>query len=523
MDKAYDYDYIIIGSGFGGAVSALRLSEKGYRVLVIEQGKAYKAEGFPKTNRNVRKWLWIPALKFFGIQKMSFFRHVSVLSGVGVGGGSLVYANTLQKPKPPFFQNGSWSGLEDWEKELEPYYEMAWKMLGAIPNPYLAPADQSLKEMADAMDKPFSPTKVGVYFGKRDETVPDPYFDGEGPERTGCNLCGACMTGCRYNAKNTLDKNYLWLARRRGADIKAESKVIDIIPSGHRGAQGYQVIFKRSTVYFAPKQALTTKSVIFSGGVLGTIPLLLKLKKTHLPNLSDTLGMFVRTNNESLILNTVYKGRYRGQMSKGIAIGSIMTMDAHSHIETVRYGKGSGFWSMLMVPVVNERNFVLRFFKLLYRMLRTAPKRLKIWCTEDFGSNTSILLFMQHLDSTLQFKRGIFGMKTSIRKEEQKPTAFIPEALNFAKKYARSIQALPQVMFTESLTGIPSTAHILGGACMAEDSSKGVIDKDNRIFGYENMYVFDGSMISANPGVNPSLSITAITEYGMSKIKPKEI
>jgi len=255
--------------------------------------------------------------------------------------------------------------------------------------------------------------------------------------------------------------------------------------------------------------------------VLGTVPLLLKLKKTRLPNLSDQVGRMVRTNNESLTVHSVYRGAYTGKMADGIAIGSIMTMDENSHIEPVRYGKGSGFWSTVLVPVVNERNFFLRMAKLLGRLILTLPQKIKIMFARDFSANSSVLLFMQHLDSTIRFKRGLFGMRSAVDKQAKKPTAFIPEALRFARHYAKSIKAIPQVMFTETLTGIPSTAHILGGACMGADASQGVIDKDNKVFNYHNMYVFDGSMISANPGVNPSLTITAITEYGMSKIPPK--
>ncbi len=519
--KDFSYDYIIIGSGFGGAVSALRLTEKGYKVLVIEKGRFFKPEDFPKTNWQLRKWLWWPALRMFGIQKVSFFKHISVLSGVGVGGGSLVYANTLPKPKSPFFNQGTWQGLEPWERVLEPYYKKAYQMLGAAENPYLAPADLALKKIAEKMNKPFKPVKVSIFFGPKNKQVPDPYFNGNGPKRSGCNFCGACMTGCRYNAKNSLDKNYLYLAQKKGARILAEHEVIDIIPLNKNGSKGYEVVFKKSTAYFAKKKQLKTKGVIFSGGVLGTVPLLLKLKKTNLPLLSDMVGKMVRTNNESLIFNTVYKGHLKGKMSEGIAIGSIMTYDENSHIEPVRYGKGSGIWGLLAVPTVHQSNFVLRSLTLLYKIIKYLPVRLKMLLFDDFAANSVVLLFMQHLDSTIQLKRNRWGIYTSQEKEGIKPTAFIPEALHFAHKFSKTIKAIPMVLFTESVSGIPSTAHILGGACMGQTDSEGVIDKNNKVFNYHNLYVFDGSMISANPGVNPSLSITAITEYGMSKIPPK--
>ncbi len=516
------YDYIIIGSGFGGSVSALRLSEKGYKVLIIEKGRFFKPEDFPKNNWQLRKWLWWPALKMFGIQKVSFFRHISVLSGVGVGGGSLVYANTLPKPKSAFFEQGTWRGLEDWKSVLKPYYLKAWQMLGAAENPYLAPADLALKKIAEQMGKPFEKVKVSVFFGTKNKQVPDPYFNGEGPARSGCNFCGACMTGCRFNAKNSLDKNYLYLAQKLGATVLAGHEVVDVIPVGKNGENGYKVLFKKSTEYFAKKKQIITKGVIFSGGVLGTVPLLLKLKRKSLPLLSDQVGKMVRTNNESLIFNTVYKGEFSGKMSEGIAIGSMMTYDENSHIEPVRYGKGSGVWGLLAVPTVNQPKFISRFFILLYKMIKYLPVKLKIMFFDDFAANSVVLLFMQHLDSTIQLKKGRWGVYTSQDTNAQKPTAFIPEALDFAGRFSKSIKAIPQVLFTESVSGIPSTAHILGGACMGKNDQEGVIDKNNKVFHYKNMYVFDGSMISANPGVNPSLTITAITEYGMSKIPDKK-
>ncbi len=513
------YDYIIIGSGFGGSVSALRLSEKGYKVLVIEKGKWFKDKDFPKTNWNIRKWLWVPALGLYGIQKISFLRHISAMSGVGVGGGSLVYANTLPKPKKPFFNHGSWAELTDWEKELAPYYETAWKMLGASINPVLGESDKAFRQLAKDTGKEdkFRPVKVAVYFGENDVTVDDPYFNGKGPTRTGCIQCGACMTGCRHNAKNTLDKNYLHLAQQLGAEIIAEQEVTDIIPlDGKNGAAGYEIKFRTSTKFFKKKGSVKAKGVILSGGVLGTVPLLLKQKKKNLPNLSDKIGDSIRTNNEALIL-TVTADKNKN-MSEGIAIGSIIELDENSNAEPVRYGKGSGFWRLLVMPMVSEKNFFLRILK-LFTIPFTAPLMwLKIFFAPDFGKQTSVILFMQHIDSTLELRRKLLGIGTKIEKGKN-PTAFIPEAHKFAHEYAKIINGKPTVMLTETITGIPSTAHILGGAAMGRDAESGVIDKNNKVFGYENMYVCDGSMISANPGVNPSLSITAISERAMDLIE----
>ncbi|MCF6364607.1 MAG: GMC oxidoreductase [Bacteroidales bacterium] len=513
------YDYIIIGSGFGGAVSALRLSEKGYKVLVIEKGKHYKDNEFPKTNWNLKRWLWMPAFRLYGIQKIAFLKHISAMSGVGVGGGSLVYANTLPKPSSPFFNHGSWTGLADWETELAPHYKTAWEMLGATENTYFGESDLAFKQLAKEIgqEDKFKTVKVAVYFGENDVTVNDPYFKGKGPTRTGCIQCGSCMTGCRHNAKNTLDKNYLHLAQQLGAEIIAEQEVTDIIPlDGKNGAAGYEIKFRTSTKFFKKKGSIKAKGVILSGGVLGTVPLLLKQKKKNLPNLSDKVGDNIRTNNEALIL-TVTADKNKN-MSEGIAIGSIIELDENSNIEPVRYGKGSGFWRLLVMPMVSEKNFFLRILK-LFIIPFTAPLMwLKIFFAPNFGKQTSVILFMQHLDSTLKLRRKFLRTGTKLEKGK-KPTAFIPEAHEVAHKYGKIINGKPTVMLTETLTGIPSTAHILGGAVMGKDAKEGVIDKNNKVFGYENMYVCDGSMISANPGVNPALSITAISERAMDLIE----
>lgn len=512
------YDFVIIGSGFGGSVSALRLAEKGYRVLVIEKGKRFAPKDFPKTNWNLQKWLWIPSLKCFGIQKLSFFRHATILSGVGVGGGSLVYANTLPKPKSQFFNHGSWKGLLNWEEVLAPFYELAWKMLGANVTPMEGEGDIALRKYAHQLNKAtdYAPTKVAVFFGEPDVEVDDPYFEGKGPRRVGCTTCGACMTGCRVGAKNTLDKNYLYLAEQLGVKVLAESEVLDVKPMADGG---YQIVYKNSTKWLSAKKRIQTKGVIFSGGVLGTVPLLLKLKNTSLPNLSDRVGEMVRTNNEALIGDVTLDPEK--DFSKGVAIGSILDMDENSHLEPVRYGSGSGFWRLMMMPMVSETHFGKRILKLLTIPLRQPLTWLRLITVRNFAKHASILLFMQHLDSTLRFRKGLFGMRTSMEKGPA-PTAFIPEAHQAAKDYAEIINGQSMVLFTETVTGIPTTAHILGGAVIGKTKEEGVIDTQNKVFGYENMYVFDGSMISANPGVNPALTITALTERGMSLISKKK-
>lgn len=514
-----EYDYVIIGSGFGGSVSALRLSEKGYKVLVIEKGKWFKKpEDFPKSNWNLRKWLWLPTLGMQGIFKMSFYRHVVALSGVGVGGGSLVYANTLPVPSSPFFNSGHWQGLDDWESVLEPYYAMAKKMLGAERHPYMSKSDKVMLQLAKEIgrESSFDKTDVAVHFGKIGETVPDPYFGGDGPDRTGCNLCGGCMLGCRYNAKNTLDKNYLYLAQQKGAEIMAEHEVTDVIPVHKNGTEGYTIHFQNSLKWWSPKKSLKTKGVIFSGGVTGTLGLLLKLKETHLPHLSDMVGQGVRTNSESLIGVTSFDKS--AVFSEGIAIGSIVHLDDNRHLEPVKYSAGSGFWRIFMAPMVSGNNIFVRVFRMCADLVTRPLQNLKLIFVDDWSKRTQILLYMESIDSTLKLVRSWSGRVISKPEKGPLPTAFNPLAQQLANKVETIIHGKAAVMSTESLFGIPTTAHILGGACMGKDAHSGVIDKNNCVFGYKNMMVCDGSMISANPGVNPSLSITAITEYAMSKI-----
>ena len=326
-----DYDYVVIGSGFGGAVSALRLAEKGYKVLVLEKGKRLGEKEFPRTNWHSKKWLWLPALKFFGFFKLTWFRHVTILSGVGVGGGSLVYANTLLVPKQAFFHAPSWAHLTDWETELKEFYSVASRMLGAAPCPRLEVGDMALRRLADQIGKAdrFEAVKVGVFFGEPEKTVPDPYFGGKGPDRAGCTFCGGCMVGCRYNAKNTLDKNYLHLAEQQGTAIMAESEVTDVVPIGKKdGTGGYRVVWQ-SSVSFVPKRGeFTSRGIVFSGGVLGTVKLLLKLKRSSLPALSDRVGSCVRTNSECLMGVTTFDKN--NTLSDGVAISSLLHTDEHS-------------------------------------------------------------------------------------------------------------------------------------------------------------------------------------------------
>ncbi len=524
MSQQFEYDYVIIGSGFGGSVSALRLSEKGYKVLVIEKGKWYQANDFAKNNWQLKKWLWLPTLQMFGILKLTFFRHVGVLSGVGVGGGSLVYANTLPRPNDKFYKSGNWAGLADWKNELHSYYTVAEKMLGATKNPKYFDADLTLQKVAKVLgkDQEFDAPNVSVYFGDSKKEVKDPFFNGEGPSRKGCRYCGQCMTGCPYNAKNTLDKNYLYLAQKKGANILAEKKVTFVKTNkSENSSNGYIIQIENSTKLFRKGKAIIkTKGVIFSGGVLGSVRLLLDMKyKGFLPELSNEVGKHIRTNNENLSLVTSKRNDI--DMTKGIAIGSIFPPNEDGHVEAVRYGVGSSFWKIPIVPMVYGKNIFIRIIKLLKQLLFHPLSWIGMYFTKNYSQKTIILLFMQHLDSTINFKRGWFNLRTNVS-SGSKPTPFIPMAKTIADEVAKAIDGNAFMMSTDILTGAPSTAHILGGAVMGKNKEKGVIDCNQKVFGYKNMYVCDGSAMSANPGVNTSLTITAMTERVMSKIEIKK-
>jgi cholesterol oxidase len=517
------FDYVIVGSGFGGSVSALRLTEKGYDVLLLEKGSELTAKDFPKTNWNLRRWLWAPLFGWRGLFQIRPFRHVTVLAGNGVGGGSLTYANTLPIPKHYFFTNPAWSHLADWETELGPHYQKARRMLGAEPTNFLTPADALLKKMAEERGTPeaFQKPHVAVFMGEPGKTVPDPYFGGAGPPRTGCIRCGACMTGCRHGAKNTLDQNYLYLARRRGLKLHADTKVVHVAPlSGGsyriRARAGRSLLRYREVEYHA-------KNVIFSAGALGTNALLLKLKAdaSALPNLSDRVGAGVRTNSESLIM--VATPGCRDDHAQGIAINSLWQTDDHSHLEMVRYGQGSGFFRVLNLPHAGGTAGFVQIFKILWALLSHPIRSVRVFFLRNWASATMILLYMRSTEGTLRFVRNRLGIMTTQLEQGDRPRANIPEASELAFEIAKRVGGMAMSSVTEPILDIPTTAHILGGCCMGDSSASGVIDHRHRVFGYEGLYVVDGSTISANPGVNPSLTITALAERAMSFIPQKTV
>ena len=525
----HDFDYVVVGSGFGGAVSACRLAEKGYSVAVLEMGKRWRAEDFPKSTWNIRRWIWRPGLKLFGFYDMRPFKHVMILCGNAVGGGSITYANTMLVPPEIVWREGSWKGITDWEREMPEHYATARRMLGVNENRILGDADHMLKKMADdqGVGGTFYKTDVAVYFGDEPgKPHPDPYFGGEGPPRSSCIGCGGCMVGCRFNAKNTLDKNYLYFAEKRGAQILAETRVVDIKPIGAAdGSDGYTITTERSTAWFAKqKKTLTAKHVVLSASALGTMDLLMRLKQRgSLPAISDRLGHDVRTNSESLI-----GVRFPGtdlDMSKGIAIGSGIHIDRFTHIEACRYPRGSDVLGLLGTLLVNGKGFT-RVLKWIGSAFRHPIKFARASWPFGFARQTLIFLVMQTIDATLRMRlrrRWWWPFRQLLTTEGDRIPTNIPQANAFAETAAARFRGIPITSSSEILFNMPMTAHCIGGCVMGTDASHGVIDAQHRVFGYHNLFVVDGSAVGANLGVNPSLTITALAERAMSFIPPRAL
>ena len=523
--QGFDFDVAIIGSGFGGSVAALRLTQKGYRVVVIEAGARFEDKDFAKSSFDLKRFLFFPRLGMLGIQRIDFLKNVLVMSGAGVGGGSLVYANTLYRPPAEFYKTGSWVGLEDWERVLAPHYAEAERMLGVTKNPFFSPADLMLKNSADRMGfgDSFQMAPLGVTFAKDGQqpgdAVGDPYFGGAGPDRKACINCGECMTGCRHGAKNTLVKNYLYLAEQPGkgktvAEVWPLTKVTEIrdLLDG-----GFELPLAR-VAKGGHSGSIRAAQVVVAAGALGSARLLQRSRAAgYLAGMSDKLGELSRTNSESL-LGVVARGT-ENDFSQGAAITSSVFPSADTHIEPVRYGRGSGFMGLLQSVLASSKTgkapnpgrLILATLKNLHRLpsfynLRTWPER------------TLILLVMQARDNSLTtfMKRGLFGRKlTSKQGYGEENPSWVPKGHEVARDLANEFNGTPGAVIGEPF-GIPLTAHFLGGAVIAKDASGGVVDKHLKVFGVPGMHILDGSTLSANPGVNPSLSIAAQAEWAMS-------
>ena len=499
------YDVVVVGSGFGGSVSALRLTEKGYRVGVLEAGRRFTPDTLPKTSWDLRAFLWAPALGLRGIQRITLLKDVLVLSAAGVGGGSLVYANTLYSPPPAFFADPQWAGITDWAGELGPYFEQASRMLGVVEQPSMTPADEVVAEVARDMGvgHTFRRTPVGVFFGAAGKVAPDPYFGGAGPERTGCIECGDCMIGCRYGAKNRLDLNYLHLAERAGAVIHPDTTVTSIRPV----EDGWEVS--------AGPRTFRCRQVVLAAGALGTQRLLHAMKDTGvLPGLSDRLGTLTRTNSESL-LGAQARTVPAVPFSRGVAITSSFHPTPDTHIEPVRYGPGSNAMGMLATLLVDGGGRLPRPLRFLGTALRHPVALLRTLSKRRWSERTIIALVMQSVDNSLTVRRTRRGRLTSEPGHGAANPAWIPVGHEAVRRIAAKIGGQAGGTVAD-IFNVPMTAHILGGATIGDSPRTGVVDAYHRVYGCPGLHVVDGAAVPANLGVNPALTITALAERAMA-------
>ena len=518
-----DFDVLVVGSGFGGSVTALRLTEKGYRVGVLEAGRRFDEHTLPKTSWDLPNFLWAPRLGLTGIQRIHLLKNVVILAGAGVGGGSLNYANTLYEPPEPFYSDPQWAHITDWRSELAPFYAQASKMLGVVTNPTMTPADVEMKRLAEQFGKAdsFRPTPVGVFFGRDGrkepgQRVPDPFFGGAGPERTGCVECGECMTGCRHGAKNTLTTNYLALAERAGATVHPLTTVTGVRPAP---GGGYRITAVR-TGSWRPRrdrQVYTAQHVVFSAGAYNTQKLLHQLRASTLPRISARLGQLTRTNSEALL--GAVSDDPRADYTRGVAITSSWHPDPDTHIEPVRYGKGSNAMGLLSTALTDGGSPGDRIRQWLRVTARNPRATLRTVVPRHWSERTIILLVMQSLNNsiTVRLRKGWFGRSklTSTQGIGEPNPSWIPVANHAARQLADNIGGVPGGTYGD-LFNVPMTAHFIGGCPIGDSAETGVIDPYHRLYGYRGLHVVDGSALSANLGVNPSLSITALAERAMA-------
>ncbi|WP_298864999.1 GMC family oxidoreductase [uncultured Microbacterium sp.] len=521
--NGYDEDVVIAGSGFGGSVAALRLAEKGYRVRVLEAGRRFEDDDFAKTSWDVKRYLWAPALGCFGVQRIHRLPHVMILAGAGVGGGSLNYANTLYEPPATFFADAQWPQGTPWQAELAPHYATAKRMLGVVEHyPHTGPVERIMAGAAEdlGVGGTFRHAPVGVFLGMPGVTVPDPFFDGEGPARTGCTLCGNCMVGCRVGAKNTLMKNYLALAEKRGVRIDALSTVVEV-REDPRG--GFLITTQRSGAWIRRRRrTIRAEQVVLAAGTWGTQQLLHRMKASGaLPRISDAVGRLTRTNSEALDGSVATRVPDASEYAHGVAITTSFHVDDRTHVENVRYGPGSNLMGALATVMVRgDRSLLGRLGALVGRVLRHPIREFKLANLHRWSERGIIALVMQTADNslTLSLRRRLGrDVLTSAQGHGEPNPSYLPQAHRAASAIAvrmqqeTGVRSEPRGSWPE-VFGIPMTAHFLGGAVISQTAESGVVDSYNRVWGHPGLHVVDGSAVPANPGVNPSLTITAIAE-----------